>query len=423
MGCNYGINIGQTTQTSVQIGSSPGYENHIMYNQVGANFPDNHPNTLISRNSFACNDAAIDRPSNNAAFLAPVINIAESNAIAGTGSPNSLVEVYAHGDASCTTAPCQGKTYLGTTLADAAGDWTLTAPFAATLNLGDQVVATATAQNNTSEFSACATVTAPATLCPNDSLVLVAFYHATDGDNWTNNTNWLVPGMPIGTWHGVTVNAEGCVTSIDLSQNQLDGQIPAAIGNLAQLTYLNLFNNALTGIIPNEMGSLLNLTELYLSINQLSGTIPSSLGTLSNLQVLDLSSLQLTGPIPPALSNLGNLQELYLFFNQLSGPLPDGLSSLTNLTTINLSSNQLTGCFPDGFLVFCNIDNEFTNNTGLPGGGDFDAFCTGQSPAITTNMDTVLCTGESLLLGGNTYSQPGEMSCLRHLVAATASCI
>ena len=35
---------------------------------------------------------------------------------------------------------------------------------------------------------------------------LVALYNATDGPNWTNNTNWLTG--PVSTWFGVTVTGD-----------------------------------------------------------------------------------------------------------------------------------------------------------------------------------------------------------------------
>ena len=44
---------------------------------------------------------------------------------------------------------------------------------------------------------------------------LLAFYHATDGDTWDDNTNWLI-AKEVGTWVGVTV-AGGNVTALDLS--------------------------------------------------------------------------------------------------------------------------------------------------------------------------------------------------------------
>ena len=41
-----------------------------------------------------------------------------------------------------------------------------------------------------------------------DRSALVALYNATDGDNWTNNTNWL-SDEPLGDWFGVTTDADG----------------------------------------------------------------------------------------------------------------------------------------------------------------------------------------------------------------------
>ena len=55
---------------------------------------------------------------------------------------------------------------------------------------------------------------------------LVALYNATDGANWTDNTNWLNDGVPLNSWHGVTTDAEGRVTVLNLSGNNLTGSIP-----------------------------------------------------------------------------------------------------------------------------------------------------------------------------------------------------
>ena len=47
-----------------------------------------------------------------------------------------------------------------------------------------------------------------------DRDVLVALYNATDGDNWTDKTNWLTDN-DLSTWFGVTV-LNGRVTELDL---------------------------------------------------------------------------------------------------------------------------------------------------------------------------------------------------------------
>ncbi len=184
--------------------------------------------------------------------------------------------------------------------------------------------------------------------------ILTAFYEATDGDHWSNNTNWL-SGAPPGAWFGVntgeglgapTSRVEQPVIQIALQENNLAGPIPPELGNLAKLTYLWLGDNQLTGPIPSELGSLLDLQELLLPHNQLTGPIPPELGNLAKLTYLWLGDNQVTGPIPSELGNLLDLQELLLHHNQLTGPIPPELGSLRNLERLWLDENNLTGPIP-----------------------------------------------------------------------------
>ena len=180
-----------------------------------------------------------------------------------------------------------------------------------------------------------------------DREALVALYKATDGLNWRNNTNWLSAGpAPMGEWHGVTTDSDGRVTDLYLSDNQLSGEIPAELGNLANLQELGLGGNQLSGEIPAELGNLTNLQDLFLWNNELTGSIPAELGNLTNLQRLYLSMNQLTGEIPARLGNLSNLEVLWLRDNQLTGPIPGELGGLGNLELLLLSRNQLTGEIP-----------------------------------------------------------------------------
>ena len=180
-----------------------------------------------------------------------------------------------------------------------------------------------------------------------DKAALVALYNATNGDNWTDNTHWL-SDRPLGEWHGVTTDADGRVTRLNLKENELSGAIPPQLGNLTNLQFLNLYRNQLSGAIPAELGNLTNLQVLALHFNQLSGAIPAELGNLTNLTALWLSGNQLSGAIPAELGNLTNLTALWLSGNQLSGAIPAELGNLTNLTALHLSSNQLSGCVPEG---------------------------------------------------------------------------
>ena len=88
---------------------------------------------------------------------------------------------------------------------------------------------------------------------------------------------------------------------------------------------MQLSGNQLTGEIPPQLGQLTNLTSLWLSGNQLTGEIPNALGQLTNLTSLQLNENQLTGEIPNALGQLANLTSLQLNENQLTGKPPRGL--------------------------------------------------------------------------------------------------
>ena len=141
-----------------------------------------------------------------------------------------------------------------------------------------------------------------------DREALVALYNATGGPNWSGNYNWL-SDVPISEWEGVTTDGNGRVTELDLYGNQLSGEIPPELGNLANLTGLFLGENELSGEIPPELGNLANPTGLFLGENELSGEIPPELGNLANLTSLaglDLGENELSGEIPPELDNLAN---------------------------------------------------------------------------------------------------------------------
>ena len=127
-----------------------------------------------------------------------------------------------------------------------------------------------------------------------DRLALVALYNATDGANWTNNTNWLT-NEAISEWHGVVTDGEGRVKRLLLGHNELSGEIPASLGNLTNLQVLRLNYGTLSGSIPVELGNLTNLQWLDLGINWLSGEIPVELGNLTNLRDLYLSGNDLSG--------------------------------------------------------------------------------------------------------------------------------
>ena len=148
-------------------------------------------------------------------------------------------------------------------------------------------------------------------LCPSpeaDRNALVAFYNATGGPYWNSNDNWL-SDVPISEWAGVTTDGNGRVTQLWFDGNQLSGEIPPGLGNLANLAVMGLGWNQLSGEIPPELGNLANLELLWLVRNQLSGEIPPELGNLANLKWLHLEGNQLSGCVPSSLSVRLDMEE------------------------------------------------------------------------------------------------------------------
>ncbi|GJX09323.1 leucine-rich repeat protein [Tanacetum coccineum] len=107
---------------------------------------------------------------------------------------------------------------------------------------------------------------------------------------------------------------------------------------------MDLSSNNLVGEIPVELMSLSALLGLNLSNNHLNGAIPDSIGNMKALNSLDFSGNQLTGPIPPSIAALNFLSHLNLSHNNLSGRIPTGnqLQTLTD-PSIYVGNRDLCG--------------------------------------------------------------------------------
>lgn len=84
-----------------------------------------------------------------------------------------------------------------------------------------------------------------------------------------------------------------------------------------------------------------------LSCNNLTGEIPFELGYLSNIQVLNLSHNSLTGPIPSTFSNLKEIESMDLSYNNLNGEIPHQLLNLNFLSAFSVAYNNLSGKTPE----------------------------------------------------------------------------
>ncbi|PON54775.1 Leucine-rich repeat domain containing protein [Parasponia andersonii] len=144
------------------------------------------------------------------------------------------------------------------------------------------------------------------------------------------------------------VNAEfNALSFIDISYNELSGELPDCWSRLYILNIVNLKNNKLSGKIPTSFGSLSQLKSLHLGNNMFIGNIPSSLKNCRELIVLAAGENNLSGPIPAWIGeSLQNLTILSLRSNNFYGHIPLNLCHLSQLQLLDLSINQISGNVP-----------------------------------------------------------------------------
>ncbi|XP_058111950.1 receptor like protein 22-like [Magnolia sinica] len=161
------------------------------------------------------------------------------------------------------------------------------------------------------------------------------------------------------------------MSSIDLSNNNINGEIPKWLWKFAKYTlfYLNLSHNALEGLeqqFPYNSSNSLQYLDLSfnklkgsipiplissvffsLSSNHFSGEVPSLICNYTFLQVLDLSHNYFNGFIPPCLGQISDaLIVLNLGGNAFHGPLLQTFKEECTLKTLDLNGNQLEGQVP-----------------------------------------------------------------------------
>ncbi|KAL7551747.1 hypothetical protein ACHAWF_014941, partial [Thalassiosira exigua] len=211
---------------------------------------------------------------------------------------------------------------------------------------------------------------------------LAMIYRSMYGAEWIVSDGWMNDKRETGhecTWHGITCHEDTeVVTSIDLSENSLLGQIPVEIVLLENLETLTLTMNFISAIptelfgmnslkvidldknlleeIPSGISSTnSNLEALYLSNNQLQDIPDGLFPQLRQLKVLWLSNNRIASPLPSGLGSMTMLEELDLESNLFSGTIPPELYSLSNLHTLLLHDNQLEGTFSSSFSGMTNL--------------------------------------------------------------------
>ncbi|KAM1789217.1 hypothetical protein ACFX11_039401 [Malus domestica] len=109
---------------------------------------------------------------------------------------------------------------------------------------------------------------------------------------------------------------------VQLSGNQLSGQLPADIGTMSNFSMINLGVNRFQGELPANIGQL-PLVVFNISRNNFSGQIPEEIGNIKCMQNLDMSYNNFSGTFPLSLNGLNELSKFNISYNPLiSGIIP-----------------------------------------------------------------------------------------------------
>ena len=155
-------------------------------------------------------------------------------------------------------------------------------------------------------------------------------------------------------WHAVGTDTVGArPVGSDVSNNQLSGPVPHALGDLSSLTLLDLSNNAFSGTIPPALHKLDSVEAMCVMV-----VCSGGLGVMTDVHCRacrrDLGYNSFTGSVPPGFATSNNLRELRLNNNLLSGELPAAFgenlhfNSTNGLYALDLSMNDFCGLLPTG---------------------------------------------------------------------------
>jgi hypothetical protein len=198
---------------------------------------------------------------------------------------------------------------------------------------------------------------------PDEKAALLVLYDEMGGKSWFNSDKWDEANEPCqDNWYGITCDTNGFhVTEINLSENNLEGEIPVEIGSFPELTSLNLRKNNLSGKVPGEIRKLAkNLQVLNLSNNNLTDYIDFVL-YLTNLRELYLFNNNFSGRIDSSIANLTHLWSLSLSNNSIGGTIPTQITTMSShLVLLKLDHNRLSGEIPNGMK-----NMHFSGNCGL----------------------------------------------------------
>eukprot|EP01132_Coremiostelium_polycephalum_P010664 gene10664-13062_t len=156
--------------------------------------------------------------------------------------------------------------------------------------------------------------------------------------------------------YGVTCTNDK-ISSLQLSQNNLIGELSEYISFFISIKNIDLSGNQLSGNLPMRILSMNSLETLNISHNYISGEL--NFINAPNLIILCLNNNRLLGYIPKSWKT-PKLYKVDLSHNKFSGTIPKSLFRAKNLDKVDVSSNFFVGYLPtlsQSSISFFNFSN------------------------------------------------------------------
>lgn len=148
-------------------------------------------------------------------------------------------------------------------------------------------------------------------------------------------------------WDGISCSGNR-VTGVDLSNDNISGDIFPNFSALTALTNLDLSSNTIDGGFPLNLSQCNTLKRLNLSSNIISGEL--NLTGFKSLEILDLSTNRIFGEIKVTFPEIcKKLVLANLSSNNLTGHIDNSFDKCSNLQYLDIGSNYFSGEVWSGF--------------------------------------------------------------------------